>query len=392
VLVDEDRSDASSQFMDMLKNDTRLRVEVIDNVAQARDMVRKGNKAAVVVVPEGFSAGAIGIFQGHPITLELGVDPSRRAQAGMLEGLITADAYAFLQSQLTDPAQSRKMTREALESLDKAAKTGDVSPMRKAVVGTFLKSLDVFMSRLPELDDATTDTPVGLAASSSEDGTVAGFAPIAIEPIPLTSDEHDDEPNAYAVSFPQGIAWGIMACSAAFALSLVTERTHGTLSRLAAAPMHRSSVLLGKGLACFCATITTALVLLVIARFGFGVVPVSYGLLALAVFSGAIAFVGIMMLLSVVGKTEASAGGIGWAALIVMSMFGGGMVPLMFMKGWMQSLSNLSPVKWLIYSLEGAIWRDLGFSQMLVPCGILIAVGCVGYGLGSWLFARSWKA
>ena len=42
---------------------------------------------------------------------------------------------------------------------------------------------------------------------------------------------------------------------------------------------------------------------------------------------------------------------------MLMAMFGGGMIPLVFMPKFMQTLSNFSPAKWSVLALEGAIWR-----------------------------------
>ncbi|HRP62893.1 MAG TPA: ABC transporter permease, partial [Phycisphaerales bacterium] len=95
------------------------------------------------------------------------------------------------------------------------------------------------------------------------------------------------------------------------------------------------------------------------------------------------------MLLSVLGKTEAAAGGIGWAVLLVMAMLGGGMVPLFLMPGWMQSISHISPVKWAVLALEGAIWRGFSPAEMLLPCAVLLGVGAGGFLLGSRLFRWS---
>lgn len=63
----------------------------------------------------------------------------------------------------------------------------------------------------------------------------------------------------------------------------------------------------------------------------FGVRPQSYPCLMMSLASASLAFVGIMMMLSVLGKTEAAAGGIGWAVLLIFAMVGGGMVPLIAM-------------------------------------------------------------
>jgi ABC-2 type transport system permease protein len=72
--------------------------------------------------------------------------------------------------------------------------------------------------------------------------------------------------------------------------------------------------------------------------------------------------------------------------MLPMSMLGGGMVPLFAMPGWMQSVSNYSPIKWGILALEGAIWRGFTPSDMLLPCGILLAVGVVGFTVGARVF------
>ena len=121
----------------------------------------------------------------------------------------------------------------------------------------------------------------------------------------------------------------------------------------------------------------------------FGVRPDSWLALAAAILASSTGFVGLMMLLSALGKTEASASGIGWAVLVVLAMIGGGMVPLFAMPGWMQTLSHASPVKWSILALEGAIWRDFGASEMLLPCFVLVAVGVAGFLVGSLAFRRS---
>jgi ABC-2 type transport system permease protein len=39
-------------------------------------------------------------------------------------------------------------------------------------------------------------------------------------------------------------------------------------------------------------------------------------------------------------------------------------------------------VKWGIYALEGTIWRDFSFSEMLIPCAVLLGIGLVRYLIG----------
>jgi ABC-2 type transport system permease protein len=99
-----------------------------------------------------------------------------------------------------------------------------------------------------------------------------------------------------------------------------------------------------------------------------------------------------MMLLSVLGRTEQAASGIGWAVLLVLSMLGGGMIPYFFMPSWMRALSNVSPVKWSILAMEGAVWRGFTLTEMLLPAGILVGTGALFFAVGlrtfSWTSAK----
>jgi ABC-2 type transport system permease protein len=188
--------------------------------------------------------------------------------------------------------------------------------------------------------------------------------------------------SAYAITFPQGIIWGFIGVTAAFGISIVTERVRGTLLRLQVASITRWQILAGKALACFIAAMSVSVGLLALAYFAFGVHPGSWPLLALAVISSVLSFVGLMMLLSVLGKTEEATSGIGWAVLLIFSMIGGGMIPYFFMPSWMSKVSNFSPVKWSVMAMEGAIWRHYSLAEMLLPCGILVGTGVVFFAIG----------
>jgi ABC-2 type transport system permease protein len=181
----------------------------------------------------------------------------------------------------------------------------------------------------------------------------------------------------------------MIGCAFGFALSLVIERTRGTLTRLQISPVSRAQVLAGKAFACFAALLLVQLLLFGVARAGFGVRPGSLPLLVLACVSLAVGFVGIMMVVSVLGKTEQTVSGLAWAIMLPMSMIGGGMIPLFAMPAWMQTASNISPVKWGILALEGAIWRGFTLADMALPCGILCAVGVVGFTIGARVFKET---
>ena len=110
--------------------------------------------------------------------------------------------------------------------------------------------------------------------------------------------------------------------------------------------------------------------------------------LLVAMTSVALGFTGLMMVLSVLGKTPRAASGVSWAILMVASMLGGAMLPLFMMPPWMQMASKLSPVSWAILSLEGAIWRDYSWAELALPCGGLLVFGLACFAFGSAHFKR----
>ena len=68
--------------------------------------------------------------------------------------------------------------------------------------------------------------------------------------------------NPFDITFPQGVIWGLIGCAMSFGISLVTERTHGTLVRLRMAPLTSAQILGGKALSCFTSIMLVELMLL----------------------------------------------------------------------------------------------------------------------------------
>ena len=185
--------------------------------------------------------------------------------------------------------------------------------------------------------------------------------------------------NSFDITFPQGVIWGLIGCVMTFGISLV-ERTHGTLVRLRMAPLTRPQILGGKAIACFASMMLIELMLLGVAL-TLGVRPSSYAILVLAGVSSAVCVVGFMMLVASFGKTEQGASGA--ASALMMPLLGGAMVPQFIMPQWMQTLGMASPVRWALLAIEGGVWRNFSVAEMVLPCGILIAVGVTCFAPGT---------
>ncbi len=377
-VVDEDQSQSTQSFIKRLRDSSALSVEPpLDangkpatplTPDQARDMVRTGNLVAFVIVKKNTDENEGFTFAEMP-KLEVGIDPSRKAEAGYLQGILTEASFKGLQDAFTNPAGMRERIEKASKQLDVGS---GLSAPQRIVLKTFFTSLDQFLG--------SVDPKV-----YHEGPQAMGGANIQL--VDITREKHGTD-NSFEITFPSAMLWGVIGCTAGFAISLVTERRTGTLLRLRVAPLQRTQILAGKALACFLACSGVILLLLTVGHFVFGVRTTHPALLAMAIFSTAICFVGLTMLFATMGSTEQGVAGVGWAVMLVFAMIGGGMIPLIAMPQWMTVASNFSPVKWGIYSLEGAIWRGFSFAEMLQPCGILVAIGVICFAIGVQLIKR----
>ena len=361
ALVDEDVTDASRAFVSRLESGGHFTFEAMSR-PEAEAAVRRGQRAAYFVIKPGFGEKSSRLFYGSPREIEVGADPARKAEAGMIEGLLMQAAAEDMQRIISDPAASTEMANRAL-----AGAAGD--PGAPPELTRFLGELKSFVG-----------SP---AAQSGRGGSGGGqWQPLKVTSAPVVRERRGPA-NSFEVTFPQGVLWGLIGCVMSFGLSLVAERTRGTFVRLKMAPLSRAQILGGKALACFVAMIAVQAMLYVIGFTFFGVRPGSWPLLVLASLSATIAFCGLMMLVATLGQTEQAASGTAWAILMPMSMVGGGMIPQFIMPAWMNTLGNASPIKWAIRAIEGALWRNFTLAEMLLPCGILIVVGLVSFALGT---------
>jgi ABC-2 type transport system permease protein len=270
-------------------------------------------------------------------------------------------AAGDMQKMFSDPQASAAMVDKALGDMQQQP-PGQVAPVER-----FLGELKTFVG-----------TPQAQGPPGSPQGEW--------QPLKITKQDvarvYDGPRHSFDITFPQGVIWGLIGCMMSFGISMVTERTHGTLVRLRMAPLTRAQILGGKALSCFVSIVFVEFLLLGVAL-AFGVRPTSYPILALAGLSAAICFVGFMMLVASLGKTEQTASGAAWAILMPLSMVGGAMVPTFVMPAWIQSVSFISPIRWAMLAIEGGVWRNFTVAEMAAPCASLIAVGIICFAVGT---------
>jgi ABC-2 type transport system permease protein len=304
----------------------------------------------------------------------------------MLQGFVMEAIGQLAGERFQDVSQMQEFLDNSRQEL---AADQTISPSNRLLMNAFLGSVESMVGSIESLQTKADDT-----SEAPNNGNGFQFANIESLDVSRVIDPNSQAgqlskmQSKWDISFPQAMMWGVMGCVAGFAISIARERSQGTMMRLQVAPVSKFEILAGKAVACF---MTVILVIVVLTTLGvvLGMQPKSYGLLAVASFCVAFCFVGIMMVMSVLGRTEASVNGAGWAINMVMAMLGGAMIPVMFMPAVIKQFSVISPIKWGILSLEGAIWREFSFAEMLLPCAIMLGVGAAGLVIGTVILSRS---
>jgi ABC-2 type transport system permease protein len=367
AVVNEDNSDFSESYISKLKSNEALEIIPLGR-DEAIEQVRKGKVAASVIIKPGFGEGFEALFNSDEPKIEIASDPSRRMESGYLQGLLAKAQFEALSGKFID----RQWMRDQV-SLWKndVGNTDDIDAEQKKLYLNFFDSFDTL------LKDVNEDN-----YKVSLDGDILNFAKLDVD------REYEGPIAPFQITFPQVLLWGFMGCTATFAISIVKERRAGTFARLRIGPIGRAHILGGKGLACFMTCIFIMCVLFIGAKAIFKM-PIGNILLFIpAALCTILCFVGLMMLICTLGRTEQSVGAAGWATLMIMGMLGGAMMPLAFMPSWLRSFSNISPVKWGIYALEGAVWRNFSFTEMITPCLVLLAIGFTAFSLGVFMLQR----
>ena len=371
ALVNESSSKIATSLADDLSNDASFEVTRHDTREDAMNAVRSGKTAAAVVLPASIEEGADAMFGGGGMQIDCVIDPTRRAEAGLIQGKLNELAFRQFPRMMADPAQSKRMFDQMRSSIESSK---DLSPGQK-LAGAALAAAGESFSR-------------SFGSDAGADGSAAGggFSPVQVKVEELQRRKGGPR-SSFDVSTPVGIVWGIAGCIGAFAASLVVERARGTLSRLRLAPISRMHLLAGKGLACFITTMLVQALLIVLAVLAFRCSVAQPAMLAIGCTMAAFGFTGLAMLIAGLCKTEAEANGAGRGALLVLALIGGGTIPLVFMPPILQTLSYASPFRWAVLAIEGPFWRDLAVSEQVVPLAILFAIGAGGFFAGARLGA-----
>ena len=292
ALVDEDESAVSKALVQRLSDHASVRLVRTQAEGRPYDRdsairsVRRGDLTAYLLLHPGFGE-SLRSFGQDGTKIELGVDPSGRAEAGFLQGIILQATFSILAKQFTDPEEIRRWLKAGKKEVEQAR---DLPEARKKSLLELFALLDGF-------------APAFLA--DKVPGEEGPFGALKLNVVPVTFDRY----SAFEITFPCSILWAVLGCMMTFTMSIVTEQKQGTLLRLRVAPLGKMHILGGKGLACFLSCVGTASILLLLGVTCLGVRVSSWPIMLTTIAAMAVCFSGLMMLLSVLGRTEQAVGG-----------------------------------------------------------------------------------
>jgi ABC-2 type transport system permease protein len=275
----------------------------------------------------------------------------------------------------------------------RAAMAGDdtMNGIERALMGTMLDAADRLFGAgvvgAAGPSDASTPDPTAPSAAG-----LASFTPVEVSvrtPRRGDGDGRAQIETAFELTYPQAAAWALVGCVTGFGMSLVGERSSGTLKRLAVAPIRRDAVVLGKALACFIAAVSVlAAQRALFALPFFGVRGGEPWIEAVTIVLVAFAVVGVMMVLATLATSAGGTDGAVRGTLLVLALLGGAGVPLMFFTGWLGTVTLISPFRWAITALEGSTWRGWSPVELARAWSVLGGIGSLGLVWGVWRFRR----
>ena len=176
--------------------------------------------------------------------------------------------------------------------------------------------------------------------------------------------------------------------SGAYAMmSILQENEEGTLARMFTMPVERVKILAGKFLAVFLLVVVQGIVLIVAARFAFGIrwgdpLPV-----VLALSGQVAAATGLGALLISFVQTSRQGGPVLGGGLTALGMLGGLFTANINMPEAFTRLAFFTPQGWVIQGWK-IVLNGQPLADLVLPLGVMLAMGAVMFAIGAVRFGK----
>ena len=197
AVVDEDGSEASAQLIGRLAEHESIRLPrqgaeedalpALSTLEEARALVRKGSRTAYLRIPAGYGVSPFALFGGGDDSpgLEVGIDPSRSAEAGFLQGILMEVVFGGMGETFLDPDL---LKREIARAREEVAVADDLGSVQKLALQTFFAALETFV------EDVDLEA---LAAEAGDDGSGGMDLGALVEVVDVTRERGHQPRSAF---------------------------------------------------------------------------------------------------------------------------------------------------------------------------------------------------
>jgi ABC-type multidrug transport system permease subunit len=192
-----------------------------------------------------------------------------------------------------------------------------------------------------------------------------------------TAGEGRPVPAGQAQSVPGMLTMSVLMMTIIYGgVFLTLEKQGGTLRRQMTLPVGRAHVIAGKLGGRLLIALLQAVVLLVAARFLFGLsLGRSFLGLVLLVVTLCIATAGLATLLGAVLRSPEQAGSLGWLAGMILAALGGCWWPMEIVPDWVRRVAHTLPSAWAMDGFHALISFGRGIEGVLLPSAMLLGFG-----------------
>ncbi|MCK4538334.1 MAG: ABC transporter permease [Candidatus Krumholzibacteria bacterium] len=336
-------------------------VEVIPVVEEEGErLMAEGEASAMVVIPDSFTTK---IVDGVPVTIRVVKNPSESFLPIIVEEIISTFGVILDCGTNTfrEPIRKSKeiLTDEGWPSLNELQTLMDEAKAIFALAGGYM------VDTLLTVEESTVSE-----AGDEGNGKSSGF-------------------NVFSYVMAGSMLIGLLFTSNIMLRDIVRERASGTLTRTLAAPLSIWHVVAGKLLAAYMVTMVASIALLIIGRFVFGMDLGGPVVLAVHLSATIFMITGLMTFCFGLIKSERAAEAIVSVLIIVISLLGGGMIPISQMGEAFRVIARFSPVYWASDGFMKIFLNQAGLIDIVQNIVILTGIGLVTLLPGTWLLGRN---
>jgi ABC-2 type transport system permease protein len=352
-LVNQDTDGLLTPYIEGLLEDSssiRLVVLTEEEISHKNELVREGDVAAFVTIPENYSRD---LLDDKPVRWNAIVDQNSPA------GQTASTAIETAVNRLRGAVETAHLSTEAFVVQD-----GFESKSKRQ--SYFVEAVNQALAEWEQPPLSTKrELATGDISTSDSTGTLDGFV------------------QASSGMMVQFAIFGLITS----AMVLVLERKNKTLQRLLTTPMKRWEIIAGHMLAMFTVIFLQETLLVIFGQLMFDVnytrqpLAVLIMMVTLALWAASLG-----LLISALARGEEQVVTLSLIAMFLFASLGGAWFPLEVAGKTFAAIGHIMPTAWAMDGFQNLLMRGLGLQSVFLPTGMLGLYALAFFSLAIWRF------